>query len=653
MTIYIDPGESYDEVCLKMVLPGDTCYFNEGYHRDDGITRTHGTEDAPITITGHENAVIKGSNTQDRVFQVCHDWYILDGLNFNGKHNDGTEKNDYVSTAIYVLGCDKKSKKDTIATDHYSSVFGLTMKNLFIKDFGGECVHFRYFVTHAEVKNCHIESCGTHVSVFGAGGKVGEALYIGTALDQVDDGKTPEFKARKKGEKADNVDADVCAFNWIHHNVLNTYGNECVDVKEGSEYNLIENNKCSNQQDEQSGCIGFRGSFNTGRGNIISGCDGAALRVGGDKGHGEGNNFYNNEIDDCEYGAFNIMSPNQGIACGNTISDVTTIVQGSFKEQSQFQIGAATEECTSQPGDFDWYGGGNTATYYNDDGDDDVPAAVNGANDDGANDDGANDDGTSDDGANDDDAPAVILIETNESQGAEGLGECKAVVNVVSATIEDPSIADPDTDANYLFDADLETRYSLKDSEAIITFDLEEVTAVDGFGFAFFERDDSDDRIQSFSISLRKEDYDDDDDEDAWSFVLTDQESVVPNVMSTFTFTPSRNTDKVRFHAQGNFFNAWTALLEVEVCESEDVQPGALFGGMGAIGKELDVTVDWCSTNSSIVEPHEVKLVGGEQNAEVLFDNNFGTRWSTANTNQTHDMENDMVIFVFDGEKRI
>lgn len=102
------------------------------------------------------------------------------------------------------------------------------------------------------------------------------------------------MKIRSGG--ADNVDFDVCSYNWIHHNTFRTYGNECVDVKEGSAYNLIESNVCEQQLDKNSGCFGLRGSDNTVRFNDIAECTGAGIRVGGDKGFGENNNLYGNVI---------------------------------------------------------------------------------------------------------------------------------------------------------------------------------------------------------------------------------------------------------------------------------------------------------------------------------------------------------------------
>lgn len=121
------------------------------------------------------------------------------------------------------------------------------------------------------------------------------------------------------------MDADVCRDNWIHHNTFRTYGNECVDVKEGSTNNLIEHNVCEQQKDPNSGGFGLRGSENTVRYNEISECVGAGIRVGGDKDFGGGNNLYGNKIKNTDYGSFNVMSPDQGMVCENEASGSTLV----------------------------------------------------------------------------------------------------------------------------------------------------------------------------------------------------------------------------------------------------------------------------------------------------------------------------------------
>ncbi|CAM9811447.1 unnamed protein product, partial [Pylaiella littoralis] len=148
------------------------------------------------------------------------------------------------------------------------------------------------------------QHCGIEAFELGEGGKVGEAVYIGSAPESLDG-------------KPDNS-YDVCSHNHIHHNTFNTYGNECVEVKEASTLNLIEHNICTKQMDEQSGGFSSRGSENTFRYNDISDCVGTGVRVGGEDGYGELNNIYGNDIKDCGYGAFAVNSENQGVVCENT-----------------------------------------------------------------------------------------------------------------------------------------------------------------------------------------------------------------------------------------------------------------------------------------------------------------------------------------------
>ena len=135
--------------------------------------------------------------------------------------------------------------------------------------------------------------------------------------------QAPEPKIRSGG--SDSIDVDECSHNLIHFNTFRTYGNECVDVKEGSYNNIIEENVCEMQQDENSGGFGLRGSDNTVRFNEIASCKGAAVRIGGDKGYGTGNNVYGNKISDMGYGAFNLMSTSHGEICDNAVSDATLV----------------------------------------------------------------------------------------------------------------------------------------------------------------------------------------------------------------------------------------------------------------------------------------------------------------------------------------
>ncbi|CAN0413449.1 unnamed protein product, partial [Scytosiphon promiscuus] len=74
---------------------------------------------------------------------------------------------------------------------------------------------------------------------------------------------------------------DACNDNVVSGNTISTSGNECVDIKEGATGNIIEDNICSNQLDDNSGCYDSRGDGNTFRYNVGSDCLGAGVRLGG------------------------------------------------------------------------------------------------------------------------------------------------------------------------------------------------------------------------------------------------------------------------------------------------------------------------------------------------------------------------------------
>ena len=112
-----------------------------------------------------------------------------------------------------------------------------------------------------------------------------------------------------------------------------------MDIKEGSEYNLVEYNNCMHQRDPRSGCFGSRGSYNTFRYNNIDTCLGAGVRVGGDKGYGKGNNIYDNVIANAEYGAFNVMTSGQGKVCGNDISGIDVVVSSTVYISRRLGLG--------------------------------------------------------------------------------------------------------------------------------------------------------------------------------------------------------------------------------------------------------------------------------------------------------------------------
>lgn len=450
--------------------------------------------------------------------------------------------------------------------------------------------------------------------------------------------QAPEPKIRSGS--ADNVDADNCNYNWIHHNTFRTYGNECVEMKEGSENNLVEHNVCEQQKDANSGCFGARGSDNTFRWNEIAECVGAGVRVGGDQDHGQGNHIYGNTIKNTGNAAFSVMSPNQGTVCENQISGVDAISAGSDdQDQEQFTEAIATGDCASYPGDLD-----NAS-----------PSPAPEAEEEEEEEDEGTDVLVEDDGleagvnfseAAIESEPEIDTIETNANAGSAGLGECGSVLKVAQTSVQHPDYADSSTDINNLFDGDIDTYYSVHRESTYITMELEEEAEVNGIAIGFFMKNAEEERIQTFDVSVRAEADDD------WTTAISRKESSGAQVVQTFPFS-ARNALYVRLETHGNSFNNWSAFTEVEVCSESLGEVNALFGmGVRAIGDELEALAGEVCTAPTKLAPVNAKASGSDD-VRVLFDGNFETRWSTINTQHESDINNDKVTLTFGGDVRV
>ena len=56
---------------------------------------------------------------------------------------------------------------------------------------------------------------------------------------------------------------DPCDDNLVKGNRIETNANECVDIKEGATGNVVEENICSHQLDDNSGCFSSQSDGNT------------------------------------------------------------------------------------------------------------------------------------------------------------------------------------------------------------------------------------------------------------------------------------------------------------------------------------------------------------------------------------------------------
>ncbi|MDP3881389.1 MAG: DUF1565 domain-containing protein, partial [Nanoarchaeota archaeon] len=188
---------------LNVAQPGDTVNLMSGEYRENIRSIRDGLPEKPIKVKGSENSLLKISGSDDRIFEINHDYIHIEGFTVDGLIKEGDTADDYADKLIYVQGIDKDGVK------------GLKILNMKLKNSGGEAVRFRYFVRDSEIAYSIFENIGVYDFKFNGGGKNGEAIYLGTSSNQWADGKNP------------TSDADVSANNRIHHNYFNTQGNEC------------------------------------------------------------------------------------------------------------------------------------------------------------------------------------------------------------------------------------------------------------------------------------------------------------------------------------------------------------------------------------------------------------------------------------------
>jgi hypothetical protein len=249
---------------------------------------------------GPPEAVLRGIGEASAAFYLTHDYYTLTGFTIDGLFGDPETKDGYTQKLLYVQGKGVKS-----------GVTGLRVLHMRFQNAGGECLRLRYFAQHNEIAYSTFQVCGLLDFVFAEGGKNGEAIYIGTSADQWEDGKNP------------TADPDESHHNWVHHNVMDTRGNECIEIKEGGYANLIEHNLCTGQLDPDSAGIGARGNKNIIRYNTIYSNVGAGVRLGGHEvdgiQYGVNNDVYGNSLLGNIAGGVKIVIEPQNRICGNRL----------------------------------------------------------------------------------------------------------------------------------------------------------------------------------------------------------------------------------------------------------------------------------------------------------------------------------------------
>ncbi len=306
---------------MDIAQPGDTVLLMQGEYLQDISTIRNGLPNMPIRIIGMPGVIIRGGG-KTSIFDIRHSFIELSHFSIDGLFSSSNKATDFRKKLIYIKGIKNKG------------ITGIKLLYMNIKNARDECIRIKYQAHNNEVAYSYISYCGAQDYIFSDGKKNhnGEAIYIGTAPEQIEEGKNPTNEIDHSNQ------------NWIHHNIIESHGSECIDVKEGSSFNIIEYNSCMYQKDLNVGGISIRGNNNTIRYNHVVSNLGAGIRLGGDTNlDGINNEVYGNYLNNNQNGGLKIMRQPQDHICDNTI--VTLKGQKSIRVGKNMDKTLYTDTC--------------------------------------------------------------------------------------------------------------------------------------------------------------------------------------------------------------------------------------------------------------------------------------------------------------------
>jgi len=299
------------QAAVDAAMPGETVRVPRGTYREKVTTTRSGREGDPITVTGPESAVVRGTRDEYGVFRINHSHVHLRGLTVEGLVDpDAPEQlSSYVSGQLIqtrpLTSTDEYLRDIVVAPDRigYSraSLIGLERTN------------------GAVVGPTRVTGlAGAEYVVGDARSRNGELLYIGTADTNLGSSWHPWTEL----DRTRNV--------RIHH-VDNSGGHahgEAVDLKEGTRNITVEYVTDRNAGhvgiDEVAPTIGFKG-----RDSTVRWCDIAETPVAAEFAPSQrvtGNDVYGCRIGDIDVSPFVFEPPStserQGRICGNRIASL-------------------------------------------------------------------------------------------------------------------------------------------------------------------------------------------------------------------------------------------------------------------------------------------------------------------------------------------
>lgn len=553
-TISVTPKESIQSA-LEEAQPGDTVALGDGVYPQDFKSVRNGTPDKRIIIEGSRKAVVKGES-EPRMIEINHSYITLNGFTVSGKQNDGKKSEDYVDKCVYILGTNPPEVVREDGVEYESSLDGMVVSNMRIADCGGECLRLRSFITNAEVVGNKIEGCGRHDFMFPSSTVNGEAIYIGTSSNQWDDGKNSK------------AGPDLTKFIWVHENEIDSQGNECVDVKEGTTDVLVEYNVCSDQRDPNSAGLDSRTDDIIFRYNEVVNCAGAGVRIGGHTidGHTYGvkNEVYGNVFSETEYASVKVETGedhrmcenecNGGCASKGSLGDSFADVEGS---------------CQSSMRDIGWIKTGKSSTPPNEE---------------------------------DTESSNEVLNQVKEDE--QNLLKVDKVVDCNPVKVKTSTSSDHDGNSPHnAVDGNAVTRWSAKGKGAWLAIELTKQVEVSAVEMSFYKGDS---RVQFFDVYG-----------DGEPLLLKSESAGKSTGLQTFPLKKPKSLKTLTIFGNGNSEDSWNSVLEIIVCGDE------------ISGKHDDNSAEEEACDTSGLEIKDVEASGDDGNkADNLLGKDLKTRWS-------------------------
>jgi hypothetical protein len=257
---------------LAAAGPGDTVLVGPGTYAGKVRTVRSGAPGAPIRIVG-DGAHLYHDGT-GRLVEIAHDHISVEGFELSD-----------ANILVVVVG----------------ARFVRVERN-FLHGAASECLRLRYFAQSNEIFSNVIRDCGTARS-----GANGEAVYVGTAPERLDENPTSE--------------PDFSGGNVIRGNDVVVWG-ECVDIKEAADANLVVNNWCRGSTYVEGAALSTRARWTGFFNNWAEGNLGSGLQLSGDR-PGDGTSTWvvnNTLVGNGEYGLKVVGSAwPQHLMCGNVL----------------------------------------------------------------------------------------------------------------------------------------------------------------------------------------------------------------------------------------------------------------------------------------------------------------------------------------------